>query len=203
MPYLYSVVREGCVTGLPIIRALWLHDPGDPAARSRGDEFLFGPDILVAPVTEKGATSRALYLPRGSWYDYWSEQRVEGGREIRRPVDLATIPLHVRAGAIIPFGPVKQYTGEEADSPLSLSVYSGANGHFLLYEDDGVSFNYRKGDWMGIELRWDDSARELTMQLAEGSNMRPPIERRIEVRLIPGKHTRKVVFVGKHIEIRW
>ena len=125
MPYLYSVVRQGCVTGLPVIRALWLHDPVDPAACSRGDEFLFGPDILVAPVTEKGATSRVIYLPRGSWYDYWSEQKIEGGREIRRPVDLATIPLHVRAGAIIPFGPVKQYTSEDVDGPLRLSVYPG------------------------------------------------------------------------------
>jgi len=203
MPYLYSVVREGCVTGLPIIRALWLHDPGDPAARSAGNEFLFGPDILVAPVTDKGATSRRLYLPRGTWYDFWNEQRVEGGREIDRPVDLSTIPLHVRAGAIIPFGPVKQYTGAEADAPLSLSVYPGADGHFLLYEDDGVSFNYRKGDWMGIKLKWDDSARRLTLQLDNTSKMRPPLERRIEVRLIPAKETRSAVFTGKELEIRW
>ena len=201
MPYLYSVVREGCVTGLPIIRALWLHDPVDPAACSRGDEFLFGPDILVAPVTEKGATSRVIYLPRGSWYDYWSEQKIEGGREIRRPVDLATIPLHVRAGAIIPFGPVKQYTSEDVHGPLRLSVYPGADGHFLLYEDDGVSFNYRKGDWLGIEMKWDDSARRLTLQLADGSRMRPPLERPIEVRMIPGKETRAVVFTGKRLEI--
>jgi alpha-glucosidase (family GH31 glycosyl hydrolase) len=157
----------------------------------------------VAPGTDKGATSRALYLPRGSWYDYWCKQRVEGGREIHRPVDLATIPLHVRAGAIIPFGPIKQFTAEDVDGPLSLSVYPGADGHFLLYEDDGVSFNYRKGDWMGIELIWDDSARKLTMKLTDGSQMRPPLERRIEVRLIPGKETRSVVFAGKPIEIRW
>jgi alpha-glucosidase/alpha-D-xyloside xylohydrolase len=203
MPYLYSVVRECCVTGLPIIRALWLHDQGDPAARLRGDEFLFGPDILVSPVTDKGSPSRELYLPRGIWYDYWNEQRVEGGREMSRPVDLATIPLHVRAGAIIPFGPVKQYTSEQVDSPLSLSVYPGADGYFLLYEDDGVSFNYRKGDWMGIEMKWDDLARRLTMKLAAGSIMRPPLERSVEVRLIPGKETRSVVFAGKPVEIRW
>ena len=129
MPYLYSVVREGCLSGLPIIRALWLHDPADSVARSKGDEFLFGPDILVAPVTDKGATSRRLYLPRGTWYDYWSERRVEGGHEISRPVDLATIPLHVRAGAIIPLGPIMQYTSEQVDGPLGLAVYPGTDGN--------------------------------------------------------------------------
>ena len=204
MPYLYSVVREGCVSGLPIIRASLAARFGRPGRARRGDEFLFGPDILVAPVTDKGATSRRALSAAGIWYDYWSEKRVEGGQEIRRPVDLATIPLHARAGAIIPLGPVKQYTGEQADGPLSLSVYPGVDGHFLLYEDDGVSFNYRKGDWMGIELKWDDSARKLTMQLADGSNMRPPLDNgRIEVRLIPGKETRSVVFAGKPIETRW
>ncbi len=97
LPYLYSVVREGCLTGLPIIRALWLHDPDDREGRSRGDEFLWGPNLLVAPVTEKGATTRRLYLPRGRWYDFWTGESVEGGREISRAVDLATIPA-VRPG---------------------------------------------------------------------------------------------------------
>ena len=84
-------------------------------------------------------------------------------------------------------GPVKQYTGENVDGPLTLRIYPGADGRFLLYEDDGVSFGYRKGDWMGIELAWDDRGRRLTLRLADGSRMRPPLERRIEVRLVPEK----------------
>jgi alpha-glucosidase/alpha-D-xyloside xylohydrolase len=92
------------------MRALWLHYPDDPAAVARGDEYLWGPDILVAPVTEPGASARTLYLPRGAWYDFWTEERVEGGREIRRPVELATLPLYLRAGAIVPMGPLKQHT---------------------------------------------------------------------------------------------
>ncbi len=79
LPYLYSVVHESHATGLPIMRALWLHYPDDPAAVARGDEYLWGRDILVAPVTEKGATSRKVYLPRGTWYDFWTEERIEGG----------------------------------------------------------------------------------------------------------------------------
>ena len=82
--------------------ALWLHHPDDPAAVGRGDEYLWGRDILVAPVAEKGAISRKLYLPRGQWYDFWTGVKVDGGREISRPVDLATMPIYVRAGAILP-----------------------------------------------------------------------------------------------------
>ena len=90
LPYLYSVVREGHLTGLPVIRALWLHYPDDAVARARGDEYLWGPNILVAPVTEKGATSRRVYLPRGTWYDFWtgeSDRRRPRDRPDRRPGD--------------------------------------------------------------------------------------------------------------------
>src|SRR5437899_12364231 len=119
MPYLYSAVRECCQNGMPIMRDLWLHYPDGPAEVDRGDEYLLCRDILVAPVTEKGATSRKLYLPRGVWYDFWTEQRIEGSREIERPVDLATTPLYVRAGAIVPLGPIKQYTSESVEAPLT------------------------------------------------------------------------------------
>jgi alpha-glucosidase/alpha-D-xyloside xylohydrolase len=85
MPYLYSAVKETCETGMPIIRSLWLHYPTDAAAVARGDEYLYGRDILVAPVVEKGATSRALYLPQGTWYDFWTREKTDGGREITRP----------------------------------------------------------------------------------------------------------------------
>ena len=102
MPYIYSSVQETCETGLPIIRALWLHYADDPQAVGQGDQYLFGRDILVAPVVERGATSRSLYLPRGVWYDFWTNEKHEGGREIVRSVDLSTMPLYVRAGAVVP-----------------------------------------------------------------------------------------------------
>lgn len=201
-PYLYSLVREGHLTGLPILRALWLHHPDDPKAAASGDEYLWGRDILVAPVTETGATSRLVYLPAGAWYDFWSGERLDGGREVRRPVDLATMPLFVRAGAIIPLGPVRQYDGEEVDGPLRLRVYPGADGRFVYYEDDGNSFDYQKGDWMGIRLDWDDKVRRLALQLEPGSQMRPPAVRRIEARLMPDGEPRSLAFNGTPIEIR-
>jgi alpha-glucosidase/alpha-D-xyloside xylohydrolase len=154
-------------------------------------------------VTEKGAVSRRLYLPRGTWYDFWCQERKEGGVEITRPVDLATIPLYVRAGAIIPLGPVQQYSGEDSSGSLTLSIYPGADGKFQLYEDDGVSFDHRKGDWMGIVMNWLDRDRRLTMQLADGSKMRPPLERQIKVQLVGENATQSVVFAGKSLEVRW
>jgi alpha-glucosidase/alpha-D-xyloside xylohydrolase len=203
MPYLYSVVREGHDTGLPIMRALWLHYPDDLVAIARGDEYLWGRDILVAPVTEKGANSRRSYLPRGAWHDFWSEEKIEGGRVIDRPVDLATMPLYVRAGAIIPMGPIKQYTSEKVDGPLTLTVYPGADGAFTLYEDDGSTFNYRKGEFTKIRLTWNDSRRLLMLRLAEGSRMLPPLSRRIEVRLAPDRTARAVVFEGRPIQVQF
>jgi alpha-glucosidase/alpha-D-xyloside xylohydrolase len=201
MPYLYSAVKETTQTGLPVMRSLWLHYPDDPAAVARGDQYLWGRDILVAPVVEKGATSRTLYLPRGAWYDFWTNQRQEGGKEVTRPVDLATIPLYVRAGAIIPMGPVKQYTAEKVEAPLEISVYPGADGSFLLYEDDGASFSYRKGEWMGIHMAWNDARKSLTLRLAAGSKMLAPARRDIRVKMHDA--TKTAVFDGHPLEIRF
>ncbi|MBS1788802.1 MAG: glycoside hydrolase family 31 protein [Acidobacteria bacterium] len=202
MPYLYSAVRETHETGLPIIRALWLHYPDDPAAVARGDEFLWGRDVLVAPVVEKGATTRDVYLPRGDWYDFWTEEKLAGEREVNRAVDLETMPLYVRAGAILPLGPVKQYTGEKVGGPMTLVIYPGADGAFTLYEDDGATFDYRRGEWMKVQLVWNDKRRTLSLQLAQGSKMLPPTHRDIEVRLASEKVSRKIVFEGPAITIR-
>ena len=202
MPYLYSAVRETSKTGLPILRAMWLHHPDDPAAVARGDQYFWGRDMLVAPVVEKGATSRRVYLPRGTWFDFWTEQRVQGGSEIDRAVDLATMPLYVRAGAVIPMGPVKQYTAEPLDGPLSFTVYPGADGAFELFEDDGRSFEYRQGGWMGITCRWNDRSRRLSLSLTGGSKMRPPLVRDIEVRLAGTPTPQRSKFAGRPITIQ-
>jgi alpha-glucosidase/alpha-D-xyloside xylohydrolase len=182
-----------------MMRALWLHHPDDLQATARGDQYLWGRDLLVSPVVEKGATSRRLYLPRGDWFDFWTEERIRGGREIDRPVDLATMPLHVRAGALLPFGPVKQYADQVIDQPLSLVVYPGANGEFTLYEDDGRTFNYRRGEWMGIEMRWRDAEKRLTLQLAPAARMMPPLRREIDVRIAGDKSSRRMVFTGRPV----
>jgi len=199
LPYLYSAVRECATTGMPILRALWLHHPDDPKAVARQDEYLWGRDVLVAPVVEQGATSRKIYLPHGAWFDFWTGERVQGGAEISREVDLETTPLYVRAGAILPLGPAKQYVEHKVDEPLSISIYPGADASFLLYEDDGSSFDYRKGKWMGIQMAWHDARRVLKLSLASGSRILPPLRRNIEVKL--GQSTRATVFDGHPVEV--
>jgi alpha-glucosidase/alpha-D-xyloside xylohydrolase len=201
MPYLYSAVRETSQTGMPIVRAMWLHYADDPQAVVRGDQYLWGRDILVAPVVEKNASSRRLYLPRGAWFDFWTEERTEGGREIDRAVDLATMPLYVRAGAVVPSGPVKQYTAEPVEGPLTVTVYPGADGSFELFEDDGKSFAYRAGGWMGLTFRWNDRARRLLVELTPGSKMRPPLTRDLAIRVAGSSRVTNVKFSGRPVTV--
>jgi alpha-glucosidase/alpha-D-xyloside xylohydrolase len=191
MPYLYSAVRECTQTGMPIIRALWLHYPDDATAVARGDEYLWGRDILVAPVVEKGATSRKLYLPRGVWHDFWTNESHDGGREISRAVDLETTPLYVRAGAVIPMDPVRQYTAEKVDGPTELRVFPGADGNFLLYDDDGASFDYRKGAWTAIQIAYNDARKTVSLRAAHGSP-----KRKFQI------NGKTVDFTGRAVEIK-
>jgi alpha-D-xyloside xylohydrolase len=106
----------------------------------------------------------------------------------------------VRAGSILPLGPVKQHVYEQSDEPLTISIFPGADASFLLYEDDGKSFNYRNGEWMGLQMSWADSQRVLTLQLADGSRMRAPLRRNLAITINQTK--RQLEFDGKRIEIR-
>jgi alpha-glucosidase/alpha-D-xyloside xylohydrolase len=200
LPYTYTAVRAAHDTGMPLMRALWLHDPSDPIAAARGDEYLWGPDLLVAPVVEKGALSRELYLPKGIWHDFWTEERVEGGREIVRAVDLETMPLYVRAGAVLPVGPVKQYADEQVSEPLTLLVFPGANGASTLYDDDGISFDHRNGEFYRIQMQWADDTRTLTLRLDPASRMRPPANMQARIagtpRIVP------INFTGSSVQVR-
>jgi alpha-glucosidase (family GH31 glycosyl hydrolase) len=164
LPYLYSAVAETHATGLPLMRSLWLAYPGDERASAVEDAYLWGESLLVAPVLEPGATHRKIYLPHGVWWDYWTNARLEGGSEVTREVDLETIPLYVKAGAIVPVGPVKQYTGEISSEPVVLRVYPGADGAMTLYEDDGVSFDHEKGAFTRIVCSWNDGSRTLSLK---------------------------------------
>lgn len=201
LPYLYTAVRESHDTGMPIMRALWLHHPQDAAAVARGDEYLWGRDLLVAPVVEKGATSRRLYLPRGCWFDFWTEKRVEGGREIDRSVNLATTPLYARAGSVIPMGPVRQYVSEPSVEPVTLVIYPGADGESSWYEDDGVTFDYRHGQWMRLTMSWKDTTRRLTLRLAPGSKLLAPAPRQLTVRVAGNAMTTSIRFTGHPLDI--
>jgi alpha-glucosidase/alpha-D-xyloside xylohydrolase len=193
LPYNYTLVREACDTGLPLMRALWLHYPNDPEAVKLGDEYLWGRDLLVAPVVEKGTKVRRLYLPAGTWYDWWTGERVVGPRWLQRPVDLATLPLYARAGAVIVLDPVRQFTAQPVTDPTTLRVFPGANGTFTLYDDDGQSLGYQNGydpkvTW--IRFHWDDSARRLTIE-PDDRTKSGPVARTFMVELVGGDTKQK------------
>ena len=159
-------------------------------------------DLLVAPIVEQGATSRRLYLPRGRWYDFWTEEQVDGGRELDRAVDLATMPIFARAGSVIPMAPVRQYVGEPTDEPMTLVVYPGADGESSWYEDDGETFDYRKGESMRVTLSWQDAPRRLTLRLAPRSRLLGPAPRRVVVRVAGTKVAKAVSFTGRTLEVQ-
>lgn len=197
LPYIYSAAKETCETGLPMIRALWLHYQDDARAVARGDEYLFGRDLLVAPVVEKGATARSLYLPKGDWYDFWTKEKMPGGREISRKVELETTPLYLRAGTILPLGPIKQYSGERVDEPTRLHVFPGVDGRFVLYEDDGNTFDFRKGQYQKISMEWRDRDRRLSVRLVNGSKMPLGAKRVFAVEIVGESAKKDLVFDGR------
>ena len=179
LPYIYSAAEQAHRTGLPLMRALWLDYPQDAHVARVADAYLWGDAFLAAPVLEAGASHRTTYLPAGTWWDFWDRTELQGGAEVTRAVDLETMPLYVRAGAVVPMGPVRQYAMEPSEEPVTLEVYPGANGRFSWYEDDGASFRYRQGDFTRIECTWDDASRNLT--LAWGSDGKPSPGRKVRV----------------------
>jgi alpha-glucosidase (family GH31 glycosyl hydrolase) len=196
LPYLYSMVYRTHRTGVPLMRALWMSFPGDARTVAVDDAYLWGDALLVAPVNVSGAMERTVYLPAGSWWDFWTQERIDGARKYTRGVKLADLPIYVRAGAIVPLGPVRQYATERSAEPIVLQVYPGADGEFSLYEDDGVSMDHLRGVSSVVEMRWEDGARRLTMRLAEGSKMHGFTSRRFVVRVTGEAAEKEILFDG-------
>jgi len=164
MPYIYSLGYHAYKTGAPFMRALFMDFPNDPQVADLGDEYMFGPAFLVAPVTDQGATSRSVYLPVGAdWYNYWTNERVRGGQQITVDAPIDRLPLFVRAGSIVPLGEPILSTGQ-TQKLEKLRVYPGMDVDFTLYDDDGRTYSYETGGGRVTQLHWDDAARKLTHQ---------------------------------------
>lgn len=169
LPYIYSQAWRVTSEDATIMRPLVMDFRADKATWEIGDEFLFGPSMLVSPVTKEHATMRTVYLPAGTdWVDFWTGEGSHGGVEKEAAAPIERIPLHLRAGSILPLGPVIEYTGQATD-PIELRIYPGANADFSLYEDEGDSYRYEKGGHSIIPLHWDDASRTLTLGAREGS----------------------------------
>jgi hypothetical protein len=177
LPYIYSLARENHRTGMPLARPLFFHDPDDPSLSPLSDAFLLGRDMLVAPVTEEGATEREVYLPRGYWVDFWTDSLYAGPESVLADAPLDRIPVFVRAGAMIPMQQVMNYVDESPLDTLFLHVYPSAGGYnesFALYEDDGVSREYETGGYATSEFTQEvvcgpaDTTLHLTIGGARG-----------------------------------
>ncbi len=164
LPYIYSLGKRTYDTGTPFMRALFMDFPNDPKVANIGDEYMFGPALLVAPVTERGRESRQVYLPAGrDWYNFWTNERLAGGQTVSVAAPLDTIPLFVAAGSILPLGADIQNTSTP-QAIKEIRVYPGQDADFALYDDDGVTYDYETGKGRLTRLHWDDAQRRLEMK---------------------------------------
>jgi alpha-D-xyloside xylohydrolase len=169
MPYIYTLAGDTYWRDGTIMRGLVMDFPADRRAWDIKDEYLFGPALLVAPVTQYKARRRSVYLPSGaSWYDFYSGRLSRGGETVAAAAPYERIPLFVRAGSIIPSGPAVQYALQEANPVLTLNVYTGADGTASIYEDDGTSRQYLSGKYARIPLRYEERSRTLMIGARQG-----------------------------------
>ena len=207
LPYIYSLAWRVTSEDYTIQRPLVMDWRNDPKVASIGDQFMFGPAILVNPVTEEGATTRSLYLPAASaWYDFWSGEKVPGGRRITAEAPLERIPLYVRAGSILPLGPEVQYAEQRTDEPIELRVYRGADGSFTLYHDQGETYAYEKGEHAIIPLRWDDKMATMTIGARQGDYAGMKREREFRIVLVDGSQAdvvKQVQYTGQGLVVRF
>ncbi|MCR5781422.1 MAG: glycoside hydrolase family 31 protein [Clostridia bacterium] len=174
MPYLYSVCAAVTKKGEMPVTPLALAFPDDDAARVTFDEYLYGAELLVCPVTDPEIKSMRVYLPRGDWYDFYTHKKYEGGRHTEIAIATDRIPLFARAGAIIPTAPVMQYTDELPDAPYTVLLFPGGNGEFSLYDDNGTDYGYERGEYSLINIARDDASDSVkTEQLGSAAFAHP------------------------------
>lgn len=170
LPYLYATAWNVTANSGSIIRALYSDFAADKKALDIDNEYMFGKSFLVSPVTEKGVKEQAVYLPAGAnWFDFWTGERTEGGKTITRATPIDILPLYVKAGSIVPWGPKVQYAQEKKWDNLELRIYPGADAVFTLYEDENDGYNYEKGEYTEIDFRWNDQAHTLTISNRRGN----------------------------------
>ena len=213
LPYLYSLAGAVTQNNGTIMRALVMDFPSDAMAREAADQYMFGPALLVSPVTRYLDRSRSVYLPgTGPWYDFATGAALAGGQTVDAAAPFDWIPVYARAGSIVPFGPEVQYTGEKPADPITLYVYAGADGAFTLYEDDGLTYGYERGAFAKIPMRWTDATRTLSLGARSGSYPGMLSERTFELVLVspskpagfptgPSSGDQRIRYSGKPIDV--
>jgi alpha-D-xyloside xylohydrolase len=223
LPYIYSTAWDVTANQSSMMRGLVMDFPKDKNALDLNDEFMFGRSLLVSPVTsamyvkpvaseketiqeEDFSTikSKETYLPAGAdWYDFWTAEKFAGGNKVNKQTPLDVIPLYVKAGSVIPVGPSVQYAEEKKWDSLEIRVYPGANGKFVLYEDEHDNYNYEKGVYATVTFTWNDAKKILTISDRNGSFPGMLTERKFKVVIATG-HTEKVItYTGKKVVVKF
>lgn len=212
LPYIYSTSWDVSHNDGTFMRALVMDFPSDKKTYDLGGEYLFGRSLLVVPVTKPAVTEWEVYLPEGAaWWDFWTNEKQQGGKTVNRGVTKDMLPLYVKAGSILPFGPKVQYSTEKSWDNLEIRVYPGADGTFTLYEDENDNYNYEKGAYATITFRWDDAPRRLTIEDREGNFPGMLQNRKFKVILVnrksgagdgPLKGGKTVRYSGKKISVK-
>jgi alpha-D-xyloside xylohydrolase len=221
LPYIYSLAWKVTNEGYTIMRSLAFDFPDDDAIKSIPDQYMFGPAIMVNPVTKSLYNlsngqdikkTRKVYLPKMSdWYDFWTGKLIAGGQTIDADAPIETIPLYVRAGSIIPMGPYLQYATEKAADPIEIRVYTGANADFVLYEDENDTYNYESGKYSTITMNWNEAEKTFTIKDRNGKFPGMLENRTFKIVWVnsnngtgvePAKKAEIIQYTGKEIKIK-
>jgi alpha-D-xyloside xylohydrolase len=217
LPYMYSLFAAVTRSAAMMMRALPLAFPRDPATHEITDQYLFGPALMICPVTspmyyERNSTpilnvlkTRPVYLPSGAhWYDFWTHQVYAGGQTLDAAAPLETMPIYVRAGSIVPMSEVMQYVDEIPDAPYEIRVYRGADADFTLYEDAGDGYAYEQGEFSLIRISWNEQARELS--IAERAGTFPSMIEKRDYRIVflceQAVDTQTIQYTGQFLLLR-
>jgi len=215
LPYIYSTARDVHQDDYSFLRAMGIAYPTDNKTHSLKDQFMFGHDLLGAPVVESAAEKRSVYLPQGdNWTDIWTGEAHDGGQKITRNVNLATMPIYVRQGTIIPWGPKVQYSSQSNWDNLEIRIYPGKNGSFTLYEDERDNYNYENGKFSEIPFEWDDATGTLTIRERKGEFEGMLSERNFNIVLVDAQNSlglgiqqstrfsRQIKYDGKAVSVK-
>ncbi|WP_455584863.1 glycoside hydrolase family 31 protein [Bacteroides sp.] len=212
LPYIYSTSWDVSHNDGTFMRPLVMDFTTDKNTYEIGGEFLFGRSMLVAPVTRPEVTEWSVYLPEGTaWWDFWNNEKQQGGQTVKRSVSKDILPVYIKTGSILPFGPSVQYSTEKNWDNLEIRIYPGADGTFTLYEDENDNYNYEKGIYSTINFRWDDKARRLTIEDRKGDFPGMLKNRKFKVVVVdrksgtgdqPMKGGKTVNYTGKEKSIR-
>lgn len=182
MPYIYSLIGDVYHKDYTLMRGLAMDFPHDRRVHNIGDQYLFGPSLMVCPVYNYQVRKRDVYFPdNGGWYNLYSGEYIAGGQKLNVSAPYERMPLFVRAGSILPVGPEIEYTSQMKADPIKLYVYTGADAQFSLYEDEGTNYNYEKGAFANIPMTYDEASKKLTIKAREGEFEGMLKERKFEV----------------------